>query len=180
MNISEIDKNSRTLNKVVAALSSKLGGLSRVGGERRIYTVGPKVAGACFLIGNTPYGIGLAWGRSGDKQVSSIYFWRQFSQSRQPDYVIDLPAVGDFNQMVDAVVALLRRPRLGKIEVGPNNESVVMEDAMSPREFSLMAQADFGPKIASLTLADLQKVAQDHGVQVPQHIIKDPTLKKNG
>ena len=180
MNISEIDKNSRTLNKVVAALSSKLGGLSRVGGQRRIYTVGPKVAGACFLVGNTPYGIGLAWGRSGDKSVSSIYFWRQFSQSRQPDYVIDLPAVGDFDAMVDAVVSLLKRPRLGKIEVGPNNESVVMEDAMLPREFALAAQAEFGPKITSLSLADLHKVAQDHGNQVPQHILQDPTLKKDG
>jgi hypothetical protein len=47
------------------------------------------------VFGNTPYGIGLAWGRSGDKSVSSIYFWRKFSQSRQPDYVIDLPAVED-------------------------------------------------------------------------------------
>ena len=180
MNISEIDKNSRTLNKVVAALSSKLGGLSRVGGQRRVYTVGPKVAGACFLVGNTPYGIGLAWGRSGDKSVSSIYFWRQFSQSRQPDYVIDLPAVGDFDQMVDAVVSLLKRPRLGKIEVGPNNESVVMEEAMLPREFALAAQAEFGTKIASLTMADLQKIAQDHGNQIPKHILQDPTLKKDG
>ena len=180
MNISEIDKNSRTLNKVVAALSSKLGGLSRVGGQRRVYTVGPKVAGACFLVGNTPYGIGLAWGRSGDKSVSSIYFWRQFSQSRQPDYVIDLPAVGDFDQMVDAVVSLLKRPRLGKIEVGPNNESVVMEEAMLPREFALAAQAEFGTKIASLTMADLQKIAQDHGDQIPKHILQDPTLKKDG
>lgn len=180
MNISEIDKNSRTLNKVVAALSSKLGGLSRVGGQRRVYTVGPKVAGACFLVGNTPYGIGLAWGRSGDKSVSSIYFWRQFSQSRQPDYVIDLPAVGDFDQMVDAVVSLLKRPRLGKIEIGPNNESVVMEEAMLPREFALAAQAEFGTKIASLTMADLQKIAQDHGNQIPKHILQDPTLKKDG
>ena len=177
MNISEIDKNSRTLNKVVAALSSKLGGLSRVGGQRRVYTVGPKVAGACFLIGNTPYGIGLAWGRSGDKSVSSIYFWRKFSQSRQPDYVIDLPAVGDFDQMVDAIVGLLRRPRLGKIEVGPTNESLVVEDALLPREFGLMAQAQFGPKIANLSMADLQKVATDHSIQIPQHILKDPTLK---
>ena len=177
MNISEIDKNSRTLNKVVAALSSKLGTLKRVGGQRRIYTVGPKVAGACFLIGNTPYGIGLAWGRSGDKSVSSIYFWRKFSQSRQPDYVIDLPAVGDFDQMVDAIVGLLRRPRLGKIEVGPTNESLVVEDALLPREFGLMAQAQFGPKIANLSMADLQKVATDHSIQIPQHILKDPTLK---
>ena len=177
MNISEIDKNSRTLNKVVAALSSKLGTLKRVGGQRRVYTVGPKVAGACFLIGNTPYGIGLAWGRSGDKSVSSIYFWRKFSQSRQPDYVIDLPAVGDFDQMVDAIVGLLRRPRLGKIEVGPTNESLVVEDALLPREFGLMAQAQFGPKIANLSMADLQKVATDHSIQIPQHILKDPTLK---
>src|SRR5690606_14977765 len=98
----------------------------------------PKVAGACFLIGNTPYGIGLAWGQSGDKSVSSIYFWRQFSINRQPDYAIDLPAVGDFDQMVDAIVALLRRPRLGKIEVGNQNESL-NEDVL-PREFGLMAQ----------------------------------------
>lgn len=179
MNISEIDKNSRTLDKVVAALSSKLGGLKRVGGARRIYQVGPKVAGACFLIGNTSYGIGLAWGQSGDKSVSSIYFWRQFSISRQPDYVIDLPAVGDFGSMVDAIVSLLRRPRLGKIEVGPTNESFVMEDAL-PREFGLMAQAEFGPKINSMTMADLQKVSNDHGVPIPQHILRDPSLKKNG
>lgn len=178
MNISEIDKNSRTLDKVVAALSSKLGDLKRVGGKRRVYTVGPKVAGACFLIGNTPYGIGLAWGQSGDKSVSSIYFWRQFSINRQPDYAIDLPAVGDFDQMVDAIVALLRRPRLGKIEVGNQNESL-NEDVL-PREFGLMAQAEFGPDITNLTQQDLEKIAADNGIRVPAHILRDPTLKASG
>lgn len=181
MNLTDIDKNSRTLKNVVAVLSQALGAeLQRVGGVRRLYNVGGQV-GAAFIVKGTTHGLGFTWTPSG-LDVASIYFWRQFSIGRVADLVIDLPPVGKFSLMAPTVVSMLKSPRTGPVEVPQPQmaaESVLSEDVL-PREFGHMVAAEFGPDITALTKADLDKVASDNNVIVPQSILNDPKLKNGG
>lgn len=180
--MSNFDPNrTNTLSDVVKALSSRVGNLQRVGGRKRFYNVGGDDA-AAYIVDGSSFGIGLAW-RKGSKHISTIYFWRRFSANREPDYAIDLPEKGSIDLYIDNVVSLLRNPRVGTIEVsaGPISEdaSLTKRDSSlaNDTEFLNMAREMFGSGINNLTFGDLQAVADEHGVTVPQHIRFDQSIK---
>lgn len=179
--MSNFNPNStNSLSNVVKALSARVGNLQRVGGRSRFYNVSGAAA-AAYIVDGSSFGIGLAW-EKGSRHVSTIYFWRRFSVNREPDYAIDLPTTGSFETYADNVVALLRNPKVGTIEVN----SLVAEEAnlsskdasmVSDMEFLNMAKEMFGAGINSMTIGDLQTVADEHGVKVPPHIRFDNSIK---
>ena len=170
--------SSRLPVSVVKALRSKLGNMQRVGGNKRVYQVGDDHLAVVYVLGNTTKAVGIAWSRSTSAiGVTTIYMWDAFDVSRSPDYALDIPVTGSFDNMVDSIAEWIKNPRTGSIAISEEVELDEMARRSTSAEFMQMAQAEYGDGSAKLTMPQMMDLARKNDVQIPGDIRAGTTYK---
>ena len=163
---------------LISAIPSK-----RLGGPRRVYELGEDHLAVVYAFNSGVGGFAIAWSRSmKDLGVDRIYVWKELNIYTDPDAELVIPTTGNFSEMLPDVVAWIKKPVIGKIEVkgdalGEEQELDEMATRTDAQSFIQMAQAKYGDQAASLTLTQLMDVAKENDVQIPGDIRSNPQYK---
>lgn len=154
----------------------------RLGGSRRVYEVGSDRLAVVFAFNSSIGGFALSWPRdASDLGVDRIYVWSELNIYSDPEAELDIPTTGNFSDMVTDIVAWIRKPVIGKIEVeGTLDEDQELDEMASrttAQNFMDLARAEFGDQAARLTMPQMMDLARKHDVQIPGDIRTNTALK---
>lgn len=109
-----LESDIRTLSYVRSQLETALGKLYQIGGEDRVYKVGgTNQMAKLYEVGTSLSVIGLAYSKN---KIETIYWWSKFNMN-EPDYAIDIPANGDFSEMLPTIAVMLHNKKIGKVDI---------------------------------------------------------------
>ncbi len=98
---------------MVDAMESVFGRMYRVGGPKRVYSIGDGTQnGAIFTVGENS---AMAFGWDQDELVDTIYWWDDF-YFQSPDYALDIPAGIDVERLVPTIKHAISTKQLGRID----------------------------------------------------------------
>lgn len=104
----------RTLNYVRSQLESALGKLNQIGGKDRVYKVsGTNQLAKLYEVGTSLAVIGLAYSNN---KIETIYWWSRFNMD-EPEYAIDIPSRGNFEEMLPTIAYMLHNKKIGKVDI---------------------------------------------------------------
>lgn len=125
--------------------------LAQMGGKKRVYQIGRTgQLGVIFMLSNSDEAIGVAW-RRGQKFVSTLYVWKDFNISDQPDIAIEIPEGAELPKLLDQIEHVLTNPRVGVFEADEEHVEAV------PTPGSKTIKIGPAPDMAADALDDLTK-----------------------
>lgn len=104
----------RTLNYVRSQLETVLGKLNQIGGSGRVYEVdGTNQLAKLYEVGTSLAVLGLAYSNN---KIETIYWWSRFNMGA-PEYAIDIPSRGNFEEMLPTIAYMLHNKKIGKVDI---------------------------------------------------------------
>jgi hypothetical protein len=172
---------SRTPVAVAKALLSAIPA-KRLGGPSRVYDLGGDHRAVVYAFNNSLGGFAIAWSKTMPEiGVDRLYVWDEMNIYSDPTAELLLPSGVPFTEMLQDVVAWLKKPVIGKIEVGgklgEDQELDEMATRTTAQDFIQMAIGKYGDGAANLTLPQLMDVAKENDVQIPGDIRSNPQYK---
>jgi hypothetical protein len=184
-------QSNRSPASIIAVLKKKFGKIVKIGGSKRVYSIGSNQKGYLYITDATSHAFVLAWNKSQPEMgVVTIYAWKEYRLGSEPEYSIQLPPIGDFNEMADAVAKWIINPKSGKIAEFDAPEGVTesmiaemmvlseMARRVSPDEFIDILKKS-GEDLSDISIVDLTRIAQENDVQIPVAIRTAPEYKKS-